>query len=147
MSTISKAKTAQASIMVKLSDTTLAFADQGEDVRGRKVYDNNGEEIGEVSDLFIDQAEAKARFLEVSSHGFLGLGKTIFLIPVDDIASISSDEVRISKTREHVAGAPTYSPELLDRQFVTNMYGYYGYSPYWKEGYVRPSYPYYPPLL
>ena len=112
---MSRAKNEEAPIMVMLSDTSLAFADQREDIRGRKVYDNNREEIGEVDDLFIDQRETKARFLEVSSQGFLGLGKTRFLIPVDVIESISADEVRISKTREHVAGAPTYSPELVDK--------------------------------
>jgi sporulation protein YlmC with PRC-barrel domain len=144
---MAKAKTAAQFIMTKLSDTTFAFADHSEDIRGRKVLDSKGEEIGEVNDLFIDQREGKVRFLEVASGGFLGLGETKFLIPVDAITSIGEDEVRIHKTREHVASAPTYSPELVDTGFVTNLYNYYGYGPYWEKGYNYPPYPYYPPLL
>jgi len=144
---MAKAKLDESSVMVKLTDTTLSFSDPSEDIRGRKVYDSNREEIGEVDDLFVDQPEGKVRFLEVSSQGILGLGKTKFLIPVDAITSMSADEVRISQTREHLAGAPAYSPELVDRRFVTNLYGYYGYDPYWDKAYVYPPYPYYPPLL
>jgi len=144
---MAKAKIDEQLILVKLSDTSLAFAEGAEDIRGRKVFDSNHEEIGEVNDLFIDQKEEKARFLEVASGGFLGLGSDKFLIPVDAITSISNDEVRIHKTREHVAGAPTYSPELVDQRFVTNMYNYYGYGPYWEKGYVYPPFPNYPPML
>jgi sporulation protein YlmC with PRC-barrel domain len=144
---MAKAKTDEQSLMVKLSDTTFSFADGSEDVRGRKVVDSNGEEIGEVNDLFIDQKNQKVRFLEIASGGFLGLGATKFLIPVDAISGLSEDEVRIHKTREHVASAPAYSPELVDTRFVTNLYDHYGYGPYWEKGYNYPPYPYYPPLL
>jgi sporulation protein YlmC with PRC-barrel domain len=142
---MAKAKSDEKTMMVKLSDTTLVFTDRAQDIRGRTVVDSNREEIGEVDDLFIDQGEEKVRFLEVSSGGFLGLGETKFLIPVDAITGISENEVRIDKTRVHVAGAPRYSPELVDARFLTNMYDYYGYAPYWGRGYVYPPYPYYPP--
>ncbi|HZS08754.1 MAG TPA: PRC-barrel domain-containing protein [Blastocatellia bacterium] len=143
---MAKAKTDEKAMMVKLSDTTLVFTDPAQDIRGRKVVDRNGEEIGRLDDLFVDQGEEKVRFLEVSSGGFLGLGETKFLIPVDAITGIGKDEVHIDKTREHVAGAPRYSPELVDRRFVTSMYDYYGYAPYWGTGYLYPPYPYYPPM-
>jgi sporulation protein YlmC with PRC-barrel domain len=144
---MAKAKLDKRPIMVRLSDTTLGFANRSEDIRGRTVYDSNREEVGEVDDLFVDQLSEKVRFLQVSSQGFLGLGRTKFLIPVDAITSISEDLVRISQTREQVAGAPAYSPELVDKRFVTNVYDYYGYDPYWEQGYVYPPYPNYPPLL
>ena len=140
-----KEKVDKKTMMVRLSDTSLAFVDSAQDIRGRKVLDRKGEEIGKVDDLFVDQGDQKVRFLEISSGGFLGLGDTKFLIPMDAITSIKEHEVRIDQTREHVAGAPRYAPELVDTRFLTNIYDYYGYAPYWGAGYTYPSYPYYPP--
>jgi uncharacterized protein YrrD len=62
----------------RLSDSDLALADRHEDIRGRNVLDVAGEDLGEVNDLFIDESEKKVRFLEVSSGGFLGLGRRSF---------------------------------------------------------------------
>jgi sporulation protein YlmC with PRC-barrel domain len=143
---MAKAKTEENVILVKLGDTDLTVADHAEDIRGRKVLDREREEIGKIDDLFIDQKEQKVRFLEVSAGGFLGLGETKFMIPVDAITAISADEVRIDQTRERVTGAPRYTPELADRRYLVNMYRHYGYAPYWGAGYVYPPYPYYPPL-
>jgi sporulation protein YlmC with PRC-barrel domain len=130
--------------LVKLSDTELTLADRAEDIRGRKALDTAGEDLGEVDDLFIDDQEQKVRFLQISSGGFLGLGATKFLIPVDAIARITEDAVYINQSRERVAGAPRYDPALVDERYVSDLYGHYGYPPYWGPGYRYPLYPYYP---
>ena len=130
--------------LVKLSDTNLTLADRAEDIRGRDVFDTAGEEIGEVDDLFVDEQEQKVRFLQVASGGFLGLGATKFLIPVDAITRITEDAVYITQTRERLAGVPRYDPSIVDERYLSDVYGYYGYSPYWGPDYRYPSYPYYP---
>ncbi len=130
--------------LVKLSDTELTLADRAEDIRGRKALDTAGEDLGEVDDLFIDDREQKVRFVQISSGGFLGLGATKFLIPVDAITRITEDAVYISQSRERVAGAPRYDPVLVDERYVSDLYGHYGYPPYWGPGYQYPNYPYYP---
>jgi sporulation protein YlmC with PRC-barrel domain len=130
--------------LVRLSDTDLMIADRAEDIRGRKVLDMAHEELGEVNDLFIDDHEHKVRFLEVSSGGFLGLGATKFLIPVDAVMRITEDVVYINQGREHVAGAPTYDPTLVNERYPSDVYGHYGYPPYWGADYRYPPYPYYP---
>jgi sporulation protein YlmC with PRC-barrel domain len=129
--------------LVKLSDTNLTLADRAEDIRGRDVLDMAGEEIGEVDDLLVDEQAHKVRFLQVSSGGFLGLGATKFLIPVDAISRITEDAIHISQTRERLAGAPRYDPTLVDERYLSDIYGYYGYSPYWGPDYRYPPYPYY----
>jgi CBS domain-containing protein/sporulation protein YlmC with PRC-barrel domain len=129
--------------LVRLSDTDLTLADPTEDIRGRKTLDMAGEELGEVDDLLIDEREQKVRFLEVTSGGFLGLGATKFLLPVDAITRITDDAVYISQSREHVAGAPGYDPTLVDERYVSEVYSHYGYPPYWGSDYRYPPYPYY----
>lgn len=129
--------------LLKLTDSNLTVASTEDDIRGRKVLDSSGEEIGHVDDLFIDEAEEKVRLLQVASGGFLGLGETKFIIPIDAIRRIDDENVHIDQSRERVAGAPSYDPELEDDSYYNNVYGYYGYLPYWGSGYVYPGYPYF----
>jgi sporulation protein YlmC with PRC-barrel domain len=135
--------------LVRLSDTELTVADAAEDIRDRQVVDRDGAEIGEVDDLLIDEPEKHVRFLEVASGGFLGLGKTRFLIPVEAITRISDSTVYINQTRQHIAGAPPYDPDLIHKDageggYYGDVYRHYGYPPYWGPGYIYPPYPYYP---
>lgn len=129
--------------LIKLSDTDLTLADQDEDIRGRNAYDMAGEELGKVNDLFIDEREKKVRFLEVSSGGFLGLGATKFMLPVDAITRITDDAVYMNQSRERVAGSPQYDPTLVEERYVSDVYRHYGYAPYWGPDYRYPPYPYY----
>jgi CBS domain-containing protein/sporulation protein YlmC with PRC-barrel domain len=129
--------------LTRLSDTNLTPADSAEDIRGLKVLDLTGEEVGTVDDLFIDEQERKVRFLEVSSGGFLGLGATKFLLPVDAISRITADTVYVNQSRERIAGAPRYDPALVEDYYVNDVYSHYGYPPYWGTDYTYPPYPYY----
>lgn len=130
--------------LVKLSESTERISSTDEDIRGRRVLDRDGEDLGTVKDLLIDDDESKVRFVEVASGGFLGIGQEKVFVPVDAIISISDDEVRIDQTREHVSGAPVYDPELvLVRENYGGILDYYGVGPFWAPGYQYPSYPYY----
>ena len=129
--------------IVRLSDTQFALAHPDEDIRGRKVLDKDGHDIGEVDDLMVDDREHKVRFLRIASGGFLHLGRTIILVPVDVISSITPETVHIDRTREHLAAAPAYNPEMTDQPDWQAYYAYYGASPFWAPGYMYPMYPYF----
>lgn len=130
--------------LVKLDEIDQTVADSDEDIRGRKVFDVNGEEIGKVNDLLVDAQEHKVRFLEVASGGFLGIGKDTTFIPVDAIVNITEDDVILDQTRERVAGAPVYDPDVVrERDSHGGLLDYYGFAPYWGPGYVYPAYPHY----
>jgi sporulation protein YlmC with PRC-barrel domain len=129
--------------LVRLGDTNMTVLDPGLDVRGRRVIDNNGREIGYVDDLMIDDTEKRVRFLRVTDGGFLGIGGQKFLVPVDAIVRTEKGAVHINRSREHVEAGPVYNPELMDRTYIEQVYGYYGVMPFWGVGYVYPSYPFY----
>jgi sporulation protein YlmC with PRC-barrel domain len=135
--------------LMRLSDTDLTVADPAEDVRSRTVFDRDGEEIGDINDLLIDDHEKRVRFLEVASGGFLGLGQTKFLIPVDAITRVREKEVVIDQSRQHIVDAPRYDPNLMHQDvgegsYYGDVYRHYGYPPFWGPGYMYPPYPYYP---
>lgn len=130
-----------AATLRRLSDSNLTIAFPDEDARDRPVLDRDGEKVGTVSDLIVDDAEAKVRFFEVASGGVMGIGETKVLIPVDAVTAVTDDAIRIDQTREHVSAAPPYDPTLAGRPYWERLYGYYGYGPYWSPGYVYPGYP------
>lgn len=130
--------------IVSMNEANLDTADPAEDIRGRTVVDVNGDDIGEIEDLMLDQDESKVRFLQVGAGGFLGIGEKKFLIPVDAISGIDDDRVHVDRTREHVTGAPDYDPTLVRDEtddLWETTYAHYGYAPFWAPGYAYPAYP------
>lgn len=123
-----------------LRKPATAVSPPADDIRGRKVEDNEGKDLGKVHDLLIDDREHKVRFLLVEHGGFLGVGETKSFIPVDAITKITAHDVFIDHSREHVALAPAYDPDLVDdRAYHSALYGHYGYVPYWGTGYSYPG--------
>lgn len=130
--------------LVRLSDTGLTLADPEADIRGTTVVDRDGEEVGTVDDLFIDEAERRMRFLEIGSGGFLGIGKEKRLIPVDAVTEID-EHIHINQERSLIAAGPGYDPELKpipERPDIEEIYGHYGVIPFWGAGYIYPVYPF-----
>ena len=117
------------------SSTVHTLGDRGQtvdgsanDVRGREVKDSNGDGIGKVVDLLVDDQENKVRFLLVEHGGFLGFGEKQSLIPVDAITKTTKDEVFIDQSRDRVAAAPGYDPGLLEaRPYHASIYHHYGF--------------------
>ncbi|MCJ7712236.1 MAG: PRC-barrel domain-containing protein [Chloroflexi bacterium] len=118
--------------LIRLRDDAKTVSSSDEDIRGRMVKDSDGQDLGKVDGLLIDAAEEKVRFMEVASGGFLGFGERKSLIPIEAITKITPDEVHISHTRQHVAGAPRYDPDLavVQADYFVGLYPYYGYQGY-----------------
>lgn len=136
---------ARADELVKLGESNLTVEDPAEDIRNRDVLDRDGEKIGTVDGLYLDPDERRVRFMEVASGGFLGIGEQHVLIPVDAITRIDQDHVHINQSRQFIASGPTYDPKLVkDTAYWSNLYSYYGFSPYWAPGYFYPPYPFFP---
>src|SRR5215213_5433512 len=83
-----------------------------------KVYDNQGERIGKVDDLFVDETD-REEYIGVKM-GFLGLKST--LIPMD-IVRVNEGErtIEVSDSKDHVRNAPSFdddediTPDFEDR--------------------------------
>lgn len=127
----------------KLSDSDQTVAASEEDIRGRTVSAADGEELGKIDDLLIDDDEGKVRFLVVEHGGFLGLGQKKTFIPVDAVTRISEDHVFIDRSQKQVTDAPAYDPDLVDADdYYDRVYSHYGYTPFWGMGYAYPPYPF-----
>jgi sporulation protein YlmC with PRC-barrel domain len=129
--------------LTKLSDTDQTVASQEEDVRGRTVVAADGEELGRIDDLLVDDTERKVRFLLVEHGGFLGIGQKKTFVPVDAVTRITDDQVFIDRSQKHVSDAPAYDPDLVvDQEYTEGVYTHYGYAPFWGADYTYPPYPF-----
>jgi sporulation protein YlmC with PRC-barrel domain len=82
-----------------------------------KVFDNQGEKIGKVDDLFVDETDSE-EYIGVKM-GFLGLKST--LIPME-IVRVNEGErtIEVSETKNHVRNAPSFD----DDEDITPDYEY-----------------------
>ena len=73
-----------------------------------KVYDNQGERIGKVDDLFVDETD-REEYIGVKM-GFFGLKST--LIPMD-IVRVNEGErtIEVSESKDHVKNAPSFDDD------------------------------------
>ena len=116
--------------LVKLSDSALKLKNSTQDVRDRKVFDNNGEEIGTVEDLLADVEERSVRFLDVGAGGFLGLGEKHFLIPIEAVLEVKEDRLIIDQSREKVVDSPPFDPKVVPEPAAQREANdYFGYPP------------------
>lgn len=139
------AKAPDTAVLSKLSDSGQTVSSTDEDIRGRTVKDKDDQDVGKVDDLLIDDQEHKVRLLLVEHGGLFGIGQRKSFIPVDAITAISEEEVHISHSRDRVADAPGYDPDLVtDKTYLSTVYDHYGFAPFWGMGYGYPGYPYYP---
>jgi len=118
-------------VLVRLSDSGLVLEDLTQDVRGLDVYDEDGDQIGTVEDLYADAEERKVRFLDVGAGGFLGLGERRFLIPVEAVSEVREDGVVVvAQKRQRVADSPPFEADVVPQPpYQDELYEYYGYLP------------------
>jgi hypothetical protein len=130
--------TARQPTLMRLGDTDQTLAQPDLDIRGRTVRDREGGEIGTVDDL-LDPEEKKVRMLRVAHGGVLGIGATPSFVPVEAVTRVTADEVWVDRSGTEVTQSPRYDPELVDEEpYFTDVYGYYGYLPYWTSRHVAP---------
>ena len=83
-----------------------------------------------MRDLVVDTESAKVRFLQIAAGGFLGLGEETFLVPVDAVTGVETDEIWIDRSRERMRDVPRYQPELADAlSYYQDVYGWWGLLP------------------
>ncbi|MDP8944785.1 MAG: PRC-barrel domain-containing protein, partial [Actinomycetota bacterium] len=83
-----------------------------------KVYDNQGQKIGKVDDLFVDETD-REEYIGVKM-GFLGLKST--LIPMAIVRVNESERsIEVAESKDHVKDAPSFdddediTPDYEDR--------------------------------
>jgi len=104
-----------------------------------KVYDNQGEKIGKVDDLFVDETD-REEYIGVKL-GFLGMKST--LIPMD-IVRVNEGErsIEVSESKDHVKSAPSFDDdEDITPDYEDRIRSYFGLESLGSSGAGYGAYP------
>ena len=99
--------------------------------------------IGSVSDFLFDDTTWQVRWMVVDTGGWL-LGRKILVHP----SAVGQPDYRremvpVRLARLQVKGSPSIlSDEPVSQQMETDLYGYYGWDPFWGGGNYFGAYPY-----
>ena len=103
---------------------------------GENVLDKKGDRLGKVEDLAIDFEQGRVRYAILSFGGFLGMGEKRFAVPIQALQRFGDDDrLLLNVDREKLKNAPGIDkdewPDFEDGPYVTSVYKFYGYAPYW----------------
>lgn len=104
---------------------------------GDGVVNPEGEDLGKIEEIMLDIQSGRVAYLVLSFGGFLGLGDKLFAIPWDAVTLDTNRHVFILNVdKETLKKAPGFDknnwPQIGDSDWLTSIYEYYGYEPYWR---------------
>lgn len=99
--------------LTRLSDSELILKDNTQDVYGYAVFDEEGEQVGSVGDLYVDEVEREVRFVDVAAGGFLGIGEKRFLVPVEAITKVGKESLTVDRGRQKAADSPPLDTSVV----------------------------------
>ena len=106
-------------------------------IKGNKVVNRAGDNIGKIEELMIDLQDGKVGYTVVSHGGFLGIGHKIFAIPWQALSPRPDEHAfLLDIPKETLDKAEGLSKDNwpLTREGLSRTYTYYGYQPYWQTG-------------
>jgi uncharacterized protein (TIGR02271 family) len=95
--------------------------EQLERMRNYAVYSQDGEKIGSVEELYVDEQTQTPEWIGLGT-GFFGTKRV--LVPFDG-ASVSGDEVTVPYSKDHVKDAPDIDSDVIDPETERALYAYY----------------------
>ncbi|HWQ48794.1 MAG TPA: PRC-barrel domain-containing protein [Methanosarcina sp.] len=107
-------------------------------IKGDKVVNAAGEDLGKIEELMIDLRDGRLAFAVLSFGGFLGLGDKLFAIPWQALRLKLHDHAFVldvpKDLLEKAEGFDKDNWPITSREWLSTVYGYYGYQPYWQTG-------------
>jgi len=115
---------------------TLGIVLSGSSLKGDKVVNYKGEDMGTIEEIMIDLDRGRVAYAVLSFGGFLGLGDKLFAIPWQAFSvDTTNKQLVLNADKELLEKAPGFDknnwPDMADLSFGSTLYGYYGYKPYW----------------
>ena len=111
-------------------------------INGYAIVASDGR-LGTVSDFLFDDASWLIRWLVVDTGNWLS-GRKVLLPPsVLGHPDVTASEFSVRLTMQQVKDSPDIATDRpVSRQIETNVYDYYGWSPYWGGGLYMGGYGY-----
>jgi uncharacterized protein (TIGR02271 family) len=93
-----------------------------DEMRGSPVYDNAGEKIGKVEEIYYDEQTRIPEWIGIGT-GFFGTKRV--LVPVKG-AHASGDGLTLAYSKDHVKDSPDIDEDEISQETEANLASYYG---------------------
>ncbi|AKB31204.1 antigen [Methanosarcina siciliae HI350] len=107
-------------------------------LKGDKVVNRAGEDIGKIEELMIDLQDGRVGYAVLSFGGFLGMSDKFFAIPWQALQLRVHEHAFLldipKETLENAEGFDKGNWPLTTREGLSGTYTYYGCQPYWQSG-------------
>jgi sporulation protein YlmC with PRC-barrel domain len=107
-------------------------------LEGDNVRNSAGEDLGTVDEIMIDIPSGKIAYAVLSFGGVLGMGNKLFAVPWS-VLKVDEDEkcFILDLEKKTLEGAPGFDksnwPDMADTGWGSEVYQFYGETPYWQE--------------
>ena len=103
-------------------------------LRGNDVYNNEGEDLGDIKEFMIDMATGKVAYAVLSDGGVLGLGDKLFAVPWPALKlDTVNKRFTLDVAKEAMTDAPGFDkdhwPSMADKTWAGGIHKFYG-TPY-----------------
>jgi len=109
---------------------------------GDSVRNSAREDLGKVDEIMIDIPSGKVAYAVLSFGGILGMGNKLFAVPWSSL-KVDEDEkcFILDVNKKTLEGAPGFDkghwPDMADTTWGSEVYRYYGATPYWQDDYAE----------
>jgi len=93
-----------------------------EALRGADVYAEDGEKIGSVEDVFVDEQTGQPEWIGIGT-GLLSTKRV--LVPVQG-ASLAEDRITVPYPKDQVKDSPDIDSDAISQETESQLYSYYG---------------------
>lgn len=109
-------------------------------VKGDKIRNAKGEDLGDLKELMIDTDTGRIAYAVISFGGFLGLGDKLFAVPWEALTLDTENHAFIlNVSKEKLENAPGFEkdnwPSTVEYKsgWLVDVYQFYGHRPYWSN--------------
>jgi len=95
--------------------------EQLERMRNYAVYSHDGEKIGSVEEVYVDEQSQRPEWIGLGT-GFFGTKHV--LVPFEGV-SVTEDRVTVPYAKDHVKDAPDIDSDVIDPETERALYAYY----------------------
>ena len=105
---------------------------------GNSVRNSAGDDLGEIDEIMIHLPSGRVAYAVLSFGGILGIGSKLFAVPW---SALQVDEDKkcfvLDVDKKTLESAPGFDkdnwPDMTDTAWGSEVYAYYGITPYWED--------------
>ena len=100
-------------------------------LNGNDVYNNDGEDLGDIKEFMIEMASGKVAYAVLSFGGILGMGDKLFAVPWKALTlDTVNKRFTLNASKASLDGAPGFDkdhwPSMADETWASGVHKFYG---------------------